>query len=52
MSFYILYNVISESHGVPYPSSGRGGLLAYCDIMSFKLSLKQTFHFDADVIFS
>ena len=35
-----------------YPSSGRGGLLAYYDLISFKLSLKQTFQFDTDVIFS
>ena len=52
MSFCILYDVVLESHSVQYSSSGRGGLLAYCDLTSFKLSLQQTFHFDTDVIFS
>ena len=29
MSFCILYNVVSESRSIHYPSSG---LLAYCDL--------------------
>ena len=33
------------------PSVGEEGILAYCDLMSIWLSLKQTFHFDTDVIF-
>ena len=39
MSFCILYHVVSEKHSVQYSSSGIGGLLAYCDLMSFELSL-------------
>ena len=38
----IVYNI---------PAVGEEGLLAYCDLMSIEFSLKQTFHFDADVIF-
>ena len=34
------------------PAVGEEGILAYCDLMSFELSLWQTFQFDTDVIFS
>ena len=33
------------------PAVGEEGLLAYCDLMSFELSLKLIFHFDTDVDF-
>ena len=33
------------------PAVGEEGLLAYCNLMLFELSLKQAFHFDADVTF-
>ena len=38
----IVYNI---------PAVGEEGLLAYCDLTSFELSLLRTFHFDTDVIF-
>ena len=39
MPFYILYYVFSESIVYSIPAVGEEGLLAYCDIMSFALSL-------------
>ena len=39
MSFCILYHVVSVKHSVHIPAVGEEGLLAYCDLMSFKLSL-------------
>ena len=40
MSFCILYHVVSVKH-ILYniPAVGEEGLLAYCDLMSFELSL-------------
>ena len=38
----IMYNI---------PAVGEDGLLAYCDLISFEFSLKQTFNFDTGVIF-
>ena len=39
MSFCILYNIVSESHSVHYQAVEEKGLLAYCDLMPFELSL-------------
>ena len=48
--FYIMQFQKSIVYNIP--AVGEEGLLAYCDLMSFELSLSKTFHFDTDVIFS
>ena len=40
MSFCILYHEVSVKHSVQYNIAvGEEGLFAYCDLMSFELSL-------------
>ena len=39
MSDCILYNVVSEIHSLHIPAVEEEGVLAYCDLMLFELSL-------------